>query len=97
MQIRIILSCDDRISESGTWKDGWLKIIFLSAITIAALRALKLTDHLFLRFCQSAQQGVGSDIIFALKMFACKRVSPEIQCARSALLPGETALQLSLP
>lgn len=92
-QISIILSCDDRISESGTWMDGWMKIIFLSAITIAALRALKLTDHLFLRLCQSAQQDVGSDIIFAFKKFACKRAPSER--FHSALLPGETAPQLS--
>lgn len=59
-QIRIILSCDDRISESGTWMDGWMEIIFLSASTIVALRASKLTDHLFLRL---SAQGVGSDII----------------------------------
>ena len=51
-QIRIILSCDDRISESGTWMDGWMKIIFLSASTIVGLRASKLTDHLFLRLSE---------------------------------------------
>lgn len=60
-QIRIILSCDDRISESGL--DGWKEISFLNAATIAALRAWELTDHLFLRLCQTAQQGVRSDVI----------------------------------
>lgn len=54
-QIRIILSCDDRISESGL--DGWKEISFLNAATIAALRAGELTDHLLLRLCQTAQQG----------------------------------------
>lgn len=73
-QIRIILSCDDRISESGL--DGWKEISFLNAATMAALRAWELTDHLFLRLCQTAQQGVRSDIISpsrtSKKSFACK-------------------------
>lgn len=73
-QIRIILSCDDRISESGL--DGWKEISFLNAATIAALRAWELTAHLFLRLCQTAQQGVRSDIINPSRAsknpFACK-------------------------